>query len=83
MTTPAGAKLVGYFTGPALGVYAPGRKLPFIFNISMFNECVAQGNDLAKLLSEPSIFPLGVEVAVTGERMEFPVPAPEMRWRKL
>jgi len=83
VTTEAGSKLVGYYTGPALGVFAPGRKLPFIFNLNMFKECVAQGNELARMLSEPSIFPLSVEIVATGERMEFPIPTPDMRWRKL
>jgi len=82
VSTPGGHTLVGYDTGPAVGLFVSGRDRPFIFNINMPKECLAQGEQVAAMLGEASIFPLKVEVHASGEVHEFPFPSPDARYHR-
>lgn len=82
ISTPSGHTLVGYDTGPAVGVFVPAQARPFIFNINMPKECLAQGRQVAEMLGEATIFPRRVEVFASGEVHEFPMPAPGARYHR-
>jgi hypothetical protein len=69
LTTAGGSKLIGYVTGPCVGVFHKGER--YQFNQALHNRSEASSRKLASALRERTIFPLRIEIPATGKVTEF------------
>jgi hypothetical protein len=69
LTTAGGKKLIGYVTGPCVGVFHEGQE--YLFNRGAYELSKAASRRLASALWEDVIFPLQIEIPVTGKISDF------------
>lgn len=66
--TRGGNKLVGYVTGPCLGVFHCDKQ--YTFNTALRNWALQTASELSAALGERSVFPMQIKVIATGENRE-------------
>jgi hypothetical protein len=69
LTTPGGAKLIGYVTGACVGAFHEGQL--YQFNQALLERSLASAQKLAVALDESAVFPLRIEIVATGRVSDF------------